>query len=562
MSAPQVLLVTSAGSSPAAVTPMLAALEVTEMRVRAIDVGRAGSRSQGAVERMMRALTGELSERRLMKELESNPPDVIVAFDPGAAQALTVARDGVNKAVPVVAVIDELTPVRDWSATDVDRFLVVDDEAAVALSDHGIEGERIMTMGPFCPYSYAVAGRQSRASLRARFKLPDVPVIVVEVAGLGYEETSQIALQLSLTESEPVYLFDAGDDNEAATALRRQVPTLGMKAKLFGRSQEAAHYWRAADVVVARPSAQAVARALAVGARFVSFMPDDAGAISRAKALEQRHIGVQAQNALLISSALETVLRSGARSDSLIGTDGVANATDVVAIVGEEKHAVMDERLAAARAETSARVSAAAAAAAAAAKATAPAGELEDLGGFGGASSAPPPSQGIPDLGDFSRLRAELETRMKQVSRTMFTSREAAEKWDQRRLKADEKGDADLSRQASERAEVERERMHAALRDMGEIQSELKQLEQAEMNAKVAAASAPKVDPNWKPEPPPRKKGPSVEEELRRMKQGGGTSTATGKAPSSRRKKRKKKKSGVDDELAALKRKMAEEKKR
>jgi len=103
--------------------------------------------------------------------------------------------------------------------------------------------------------------------------------------------------------------------------------------------------------------------------------------------------------------------------------------------------------------------------------------------------------------------------------------------------------------------------LHAALRDMGEIQSELKQLEQAEMNAKVAAASAPKVDPNWKPEPPPRK-GPSVEDELRRIKQGGGTSSATGKAPSSKRRKKRKKNSGVDAELEALKRRMAEEKKR
>ncbi len=558
MSAPQVLLVTSIGSSPAVVTPMLGALKVTEMRVRAIDVGRAGSRSQGAVERMMRALTGELSERRLLKELESNPPDVVVAFDPGAAQALTVARNGASRPVPVVAVIDELTPAREWSATDVNRFLVVDDEAAVALADHGIEGERIMTMGPFCSHAYAVAGRQSRASVRAAHKLPAGPVIVVEVAGLGYEETSQIALQLSLTESEPVYLFDAGDDHEAATALRRQVPTLGMKAKLFGRSGEAPLYWRAADVVVARPSALAVARALAVGARFVSFMPDDAGAIGRAKALEQRHLGVQAQNALLISSALEAVLRVGERRDTLIGVDGVANAADVVAIVGAEKHAVIDERLAAARAETSARVSAAAQAAASAARATAPAGELEDLGG--GASRAPRAAQEIPDLGDFIRLRAELDTRMKQVSRTMFAAREAAEKWDHRRLTADKKGDAELSRQAQERAAAERERMHAALRDMSEIQAELKQLEQAELNAKAAAASAPKVDPDWQPTPPPRR-GPSIDDELERMKQGGGTSKARGKAPSSKRRKRKKK-SGVDAELEALKKRMAEEKKR
>jgi hypothetical protein len=83
--------------------------------------------------------------------------------------------------------------------------------------------------------------------------------VVVEVAGLGAEATGALALQLSLADvSERLtYLFDAAGDVDAAAVLRRQVPMLGLRAKLFGASADAARTWRAGDVVVARPTARA-----------------------------------------------------------------------------------------------------------------------------------------------------------------------------------------------------------------------------------------------------------------------------------------------------------------
>lgn len=562
MSAPQVLLVTSAGASPAAVTPVLAALEASEMRVRAIDVGRAGSQSEGAVERVLRAVVGELSERRLSKELGSNPPDVVVAFDPSTTQTLTVARDAASKPAPVVAVIDDLSPGKRWAATDADRYLVVDDEAAVALADHGVEADRIVTVGPLCSQPYAAAGVASRDALRGRFKIGGGPVVVVEVAGLGFDMTSQVALQLSLAQAEPVYLFDAGHDNEAATALRRSVPTLGMKAKLFGATADSPLYWRCADVVIARPSARAVAHAMVVGARLVSFAPNDQAATDRARAVEERKLGAQAPNALLLSSALEPLLGLPGRSDALLGADGAGNVADAVWILGEERNAVIDERLRSSVAETRARVKAATTAAERAARATAPAGGLEDLSGGGASVDWAAAQANVPDVGELQRLRAELDTRRGQVAKTVFSARETAEKWDGRILAATRDGDEELARQAEKNADLERARMHKALAELSEIEAEIKALDRAETQARAAAAARPpSPPPGFDATPPPRRpSGPSVDDLLDRMKRdaSGGTSSAAPADKPRRRKKRKK--SSVDAELEALKRKMAADK--
>src|SRR5690606_12315122 len=120
-----------------------------------------------------RALVGELAERRLLRELEERPPDVAVAFDPGSAAELSAARDESTSPAPVVAVVPELDPKGDeWAGAAADRYLTVDDLAAVALADSGVEGERVLPVGPFCPLPYAAAGREARGPLRARFKLP------------------------------------------------------------------------------------------------------------------------------------------------------------------------------------------------------------------------------------------------------------------------------------------------------------------------------------------------------------------------------------------------------
>ena len=507
---PHVLVVTSAGAPAAVVVPVLAALEAAGLRVRAIDVGAAGGGGTGVADRVRRALLGETAERRLKKELESNPPDVAVAFDPHATLALTVARDQVAAPAPVVAVIGDLEPAKEWGATAADRFLAADPEAAVALADHGVESDRILVVGTFGPRAWADAGREDTAELRRRFKLSG-QVALVEVAGMGAEATSSLAMQLSLSSAaeSATFLFDAGDDVEAAATLRAKVPMLGLKAKLFGSTaSDAPLLWRAADVVVARPRAETIAKTALVGARLVALVDDAvAGSARAAAALEQRKVAVAARSPLLVASAIESLLKVGSRRPA---EDGADTAADVVAVVAGDKRAVIEERRAAERAEAHARVRAATSAAQSAARVVAAPGELEDLSGAATVEDA-----AAPDPADLGRLINETLARKRDVERQMMAARAAGE----------------------------HARMHSLLGELAQLDAELADLSRAVEAAKKAGAR-PRPAAAEAPPPPPRS---SVDDLLERMKRGGGAGPSRPSAPPA---------ATVDDELAALKRKM------
>src|SRR5262245_16699658 len=377
---PQVLIVTSAGAPSGAVVPVLAAIEAAGMRVRAIDVGAAGGGGAGVADRVLRALLGEGAERKLRRELEVNPPDAAVVFDPHTALALTVARDQVQNPAPVIAVVADLEPAAAWAQTDADRFVAVDELAAVALADAGVEGDRILVVGAIGERAFADASAQDRTALRLRYKLGG-KVALVEVAGLGAEQTGQLALQLSLLDGgdQITFLFDAGTDVEAAAVLRRQVPTLGLRAKLFGATPDAALFWRAADVIVARPRPEVIARVQLVGGKLVALVDDSVvGGARAALALEARKRAAAAKGLLLLSSALDAAFGGTPPAPTADGSDNIA---DIVAAVAADKRGVIDERRAAAQAATRDRVRAASAAAHAAAATTAMPGDLEDLGG-------------------------------------------------------------------------------------------------------------------------------------------------------------------------------------
>jgi len=511
---PHVLVVTSASADPAAVVPVLAACEAAGARVRAIDIGAAGAGGGGLSDRMRRAVYGESAERRLRKEIDGNPPDVVLAFDPFAAQVLSLARDQAGNPAPVVAVCADLEPGASWGQADADRYCAIDNETAVALADAGVEDDRVLVVGPIGERAWADAAAEDRAGLRARFGAGE-RAVVVEVAGLGAELTGQLVMQLSLAEVSDriTYLFDAGADVDAAAAVRRQVPVLGLRAKLFGQSADAGRYWRAADVVVARPRSRAIARAMLVGARLLALVDDEVpGAARTVTALEQRGRGAGARGILLVSSGLEALLRA---SPPPPAADGADHVVDVVWTVASERRAVIEERRSAARAETHSRLKDATAAAAAAARQSAVAGDLEDLGG-----APAEPAADIPGEADLASLAREAAERKQQLVR-----------------------DVDAARRAGDHAN-----MHRLLQELAALDKEL-----ADLDAATRAARAAGVKPGANggprpaagtPRPPPQDRRPP-EDPLAELKR---------KAASSNRRSS----ASVEDELAALKRKMSE----
>lgn len=567
---------TSAGAASGAVVPVLAACEAAGARVRAIDVGGAGGGGGGVADRVRRALLGEGAERRLRKELEASPPDVAVAFDPHAAMALTVARDAVTNPAPVVAVVGDLEPAAAWAQTDADRFVAVDELAAVALADAGVEGERILVAGAIGERAFAEAGALDRATLRARFKLGG-RLALVEVAGLGAEATASLALQLSLLDGNDkiTFLFDAAGDPDAAAVLRRQVPTLGLKAKLFGATADQGLLWRAADVIVARPRPAVVARVMLVGGKLVALVDDTvAGGAKVAAALEQRKRAVAAKGLLLLASALESAFAGTPPQPTGDGADHVA---DIVAAVAGDKRGVIDERRAAAHAATQDRVRAANKAAHAAASAQAMPGELEDLGGSDGGLDDL--LDAVPDKAELDRLKVEVGRRVAEATKAMTAARDAGYRFAAEAKAAAARGQADEAVKLEKQGDTERARMHALLAELATLETELRELEktQATLNrpppprASAGAGRGGMDDLDFDDldggasAPPPRARPTSVEDALAEMKRraGGGAGPAPASAASPRpaasagAAPRGKPVGTVEDELAALKRKMA-----
>lgn len=539
MSEPHVLVVTSASADPAAVVPVLAACEAAGMRVRAIDIGAAGAGGGGISDRMRRAIYGESAERRLRKELDTNPPDVAVTFDAFATQVLSLARDTASNPAPVVAVVTDLEPGASWGQADADRYCAADVEIAVALAEAGVEDDRVLVVGPVGERPWVDAGLEDRAGLRARFGAGD-RAVVVEVGGLGAELTGQLALQLSLSEiSEKVtYLFDAGGDTDAAASVRRQVPVLGLRAKLFGQSADAGRYWRAADVIVARPRSRTVARAALVGARLLALIDDEVPNAARvAAALESRGRGVGARGILLVSSGIEALLKSPPPSPA---PDGADQIVDVVWVVAGDRRAVIEERRAAARAETHAKIRDATAATASAVKQSAAAGDLEDLGSPA-ASAAGPAAGAVPDEADVASLAREAAARKAQLVREVDGARRAADEAERSAVV-----DAANAPDHRKRAQSERATMHRLLAELASLEKELADLDAAVRAARAAGVKSGTPPSSPPPQQPPRPSaGPRPADPLDQLRRQAAASSKQSSA-------------SVEDQLAALKRKMAE----
>jgi hypothetical protein len=267
----------------------------------------------------------------------------------------------------------------------------------VALGELGVDGARVEVVGAPVRHAQAEAGKLARAELRARFKLPEgEAVVLVECASLGAHELGQLLLQLALVDGKPVFLFEAAGDGEAAAILRRQVPALGLRGKLFGKSEDAPLYWRAAEVVIARPRPRALLAALAAGCAFVALEPEGPRELAETRALEERGIGASAR--LLLASTVLSPLATDARVRQAAASaaarrgrpvgDAAAAIARLCREVADNREAVLLETRAAAEARGARAV-----------HETAPAGDLEDLGGgfedLGGSSAG-----AAEDLGD------------------------------------------------------------------------------------------------------------------------------------------------------------------
>jgi hypothetical protein len=325
-------------------------LLAAEAALLAVDVELTvvATQRSGVLGRAIAALGGEVLARRLERELVGPPLcDVAVALDLTAATALARERTR-GMPVPVIAVCGELAPRPGWAA-HLDRLLALDDEAAVALADLGVDGARIAVLGAPVGRAWIDVAERPRAELRRELGLAETgTVVTIDCASLGGDRLSQLLIQLAMVEVQPRFMFDAGGQSDVANQLRRQVPGLGLTGKLINDLARVPAAWRAAEVILGRGPLASRLRALAVGAGII-MIDAPAGDLGEGQALAERGAGLTvpllaASSVLGDAPRLAALARSAAQLGGVVeGGDPLARLAELCLEVTRDRQAILAE---------------------------------------------------------------------------------------------------------------------------------------------------------------------------------------------------------------------------
>ncbi len=190
---------------------------------------------------------------------------------------------------------------------EADRVLVAHQMLVGAVVRRGALREHVVVTGPVAPAGFDPAADPDEARRAAGLDHRG-PLVLVPGSALEEHGPDSVLIQLGLVSNDAGFLFDVGNDPDAAETLRRLVPIHGLTAWMFAEERGAGRWWALADLVVGRPRGYEIPRALAVGAPLVLLPPgrSDASAVDALEAAGvARDADVLATLAVTIDAALE-----------------------------------------------------------------------------------------------------------------------------------------------------------------------------------------------------------------------------------------------------------------
>ncbi len=416
------------------------------------------------------------------QRLGDRAPGVVVAMDPVAAAAVDSWRSKGRLRAPLVGLVSSLWLDPAWAQTAVDRLCVADEIVARSGLELGLPAECLVPCGvPVCG-GFSGPSSEERGALRRRFGLAaDTPLVLVVTDGLDPDQLTGALFQLSLVAERAQLLFDVDRDAEAADLLRRRASLYGVRARMFGKVEEAGQLWAAADVVVAQPHLYVEQRVVAQRLPLVAIFPEGEAQRQRARIHDQRGIGRHVQSLATLAAEIEAQLAPRALEQArqrLAAISKRVAVQDAARLVAQVR-AQADQILAESRAQSEARSRAGA--------------------GGGGASAAPPAAadrQGpLEDIG----LPAELQARSEpgprlspedlleaeaEAGRQVLQHQEEAERWGHRADLARAKADAELQRTAQQMVDRHLAAMHRALADLARLAEQRAALEEREVRGR------------------------------------------------------------------------------
>ncbi len=448
-------------------------LEVIDIDLpAALSGGAVVSRVAGMVDgRLEAALLASLGWSEVEARLAGRSPRVVVVLDPLAASAVDTWRSkGLLKA-PVVGVTCGLRLDPAWASTAVDRLAVADEVMAEVGLEAGLPAECLVPCGvPVCG-GFATPSDDWEEH-RRRYGLPlDRPLVLVVSDGLEDHLTGAL-FQLSMIGDKATLLFDTAKDEKSADLLRRQAALYEVKARMFGKVDEAGELWAASTLVVARPLLYIEQRVVNLRLPLVCLMPKGKAEGEVAEVYKTRGIGRRVDNMATLAAELDLLLAPATLEEAkhaLLGISrgrAVKKVARLVAQVGAQAEAVLEESRK--RAEDALRTPEPAEEDEPPKKKKGP---IEFIG-------QPEPEQRDPQASGLKPKAAaegvipslsDVEAAEDEAGRQVLEHQEEVERWERRAELAREKGDDQLESTAKAMVSKRRESMHHALAELARL---------------------------------------------------------------------------------------------
>ena len=420
--------------------------------------------------RLEAAVVSAMGWPAVEEALAGQRPRVVLAMDPAAAAAADSWRAKGLIRAPVVGVVSSLWLDPAWTRTAVDRLSVVDQQQAEEALEQGLPAECLVPSGmPVCG-GFSSLQPDDKDALRKPFDLPvGRPVVLVVTDGLTDDQLTGALLQLAMVGEKASLMFDTARDEEAADLLRRRVGLYGIKARMFGKVEEAGQLWAAADTVVARPLLYVQQRVVPNRLPLVCFHPVGEAECEAARSYRDRGVGCLVEHPATLAAEVEVLLQperleqARARMRQMSKIKAVDDVARLVAQVAANAEQILAEIREPEEPSPAARKSGD--------RPSAPKrGPLEIIG----AAPEEPGEDPAPALGTL----ADLEAAEAEAGRQVLKHQEEAGRWSHRATLARAKGDDELVSMAGRMYDKHQQSMHHALAELARLAEQRKKLQE------------------------------------------------------------------------------------
>ena len=419
--------------------------------------------------RLETAVVSSMGWPAVEEALGGREPQAVVAMDPVAAAAADAWRARALLRAPVVGVVSSLWLDPAWARTAVDRLAVIDEAQGEAAMDQGLPAECLVPCGMTVCGGFSSIQPDDKEPLRKSFNLPPGrPVVLVVTDGMSSDQLTGALLQLGMVAEKATVMFDVARDDEAADLLRRRASLYGIKARMFGKVEEAGQLWAASDVVVARPLVYVEQRVIPNRLPLICFHPQGEAEEQAARCYRDQGVGAMVTHPATLAAEVEMQLQADALEESrgrmrqMSRVKAVDDVARLVAQVRANAEQILGET------RTSPEEERPGEAAEAAPKK--PQGPLEIIG----EEPDDEDEHGAAGLGTL----ADLEAAEAEAGRQVVRHQDEANRWSQRAELARGSGDDELVTMAARMYDKHQQAMHHALAELARLAERRKGLKE------------------------------------------------------------------------------------